>query len=165
MLSTTCRNVELHPVNNVVLHPVNNHCSQLFTFNNHCSIIVDNDQQAFFINYCQLLFQQHCNNHCSLSTSNNYWSNNTHQHCEFNKCCWTLITTLFRRCSANNVASTWRIFARVFNSWVSRDVIISLGVNSKSMHSHRRDIVFYSMCWPCVWQQICAISWDLFTPV
>ena len=27
---------------------VNNHCSQLFTFNNHCSIIVDNDQQAFF---------------------------------------------------------------------------------------------------------------------
>ena len=102
---------------------------------------------------------------CSLSTSNNYWSNNTHQHCEFNKCCWTLITTLFRRCSANNVVSTWRIFARVFNSWVSRDVIISLGVNSKSMHSHRREIVFYIMCWPCVWQQICAISWDLFTPL
>ena len=94
---------------------VNTHCSQLtlFTFNNHCSIIVDNDQQAFIINYCQLLFQQHCNNHCSLSTSNNYWSNNTHQHCQFNKCCWTLITTLFRRCSANNVASTWSIFARV----------------------------------------------------
>ena len=33
----------------------NNHCSQLVTFNNHCSIIVDNDQQAFFINYCQLM--------------------------------------------------------------------------------------------------------------
>ena len=39
------------------------------------------------------------------------------------------------------------------------------GVNSKSMHSHRRKIVFYCMCWPCVWQQICAISWDFFTPV
>ena len=50
-------------------------------------------------------------------------------------------------------------------SWVSRDVIISLGVNSKSMHSHRREIVFHCMCWPCVWQQICAISWDLFTPL
>ena len=61
---------------------VNNHCSQLFTFNNHCSIIVDNDQQAFFINYCQLMFQRHCNNYCSLWTLNNYWSNNTHQHCE-----------------------------------------------------------------------------------
>ena len=24
---------------------------QLFTFNNYCSIVVDNDQQAFFINY------------------------------------------------------------------------------------------------------------------
>ena len=35
---------------------VNNHSSQLFTFNNRCSIIVDNDQQAFFINYCQLMF-------------------------------------------------------------------------------------------------------------
>ena len=92
---------------------VNNHCSQLFTFNNHCSIIVDNHPQACFINYCQLLFQQHCNNYCSLSTSNNYRSNNTRQHCEFNMCCWTLITTLFRRCSANNVASTWSIFARV----------------------------------------------------
>ena len=32
------------------------------------------------------------------------------------------------------------------NSWVSRDVIISLGVNSKSMHSHRREIVFHCMC-------------------
>ena len=31
-------------------------------------------------------------------------------------------------------------------SWVSRDVIISLGVNSKSMHSHRREIVFHCMC-------------------
>ena len=58
-------------------------------------------------------FQQHCNNYCSLSTSNNYWSNNTHQHCEFNKCCWILITTLFRRCSTNNVASIWSIIARV----------------------------------------------------
>ena len=63
---------------------VNNHCSQSFTFNNHRSVIVDNDQQTFFINYCQLLFQQHCNNYCSLSTSSNYWSNNNHQHCEFN---------------------------------------------------------------------------------
>ena len=26
---------------------VNNHCSQLFMFNNHCSIIVENDQQVF----------------------------------------------------------------------------------------------------------------------
>ena len=105
MLSTTCCNV--------VLHPVNNNCSQLFTVNNHCSIIVDNHQQACFINYCRLLFQQHCNNYCSLSTSNNCWSNNSHQHCQFNKCCWTLITTLFRRCWTNNVASTWWIFARV----------------------------------------------------
>ena len=95
---------------------VNNHCSQLFTVNNHCSIIVDNHQQAFSINYFRLLFQQHCSNYCSLSTSNNYWSNNTHQHCQFNKCCWTLITTLFRHCSANNVASTWWIFARVHPS-------------------------------------------------
>ena len=31
-------------------------------------------------------------------------------------------------------------------SWVSRDVIISLGVNSKSTHSHRREIVFHCMC-------------------
>ena len=91
---------------------VNNRCSQLFTFNNHCSIIVDNDQQAFFINYYQLMFWQHCNNYCSLSASNNYWSNNT-QHCEFNKCYWTLITTLFRRCSTKKIASTWSIFARV----------------------------------------------------
>ena len=30
--------------------------------------------------------------------------------------------------------------------WVSRDVIISLGVNSISMHSHRREIVFHCMC-------------------
>ena len=45
---------------------VNNRCSQLFTFNNHCSIIVDNHQQAFFINYCQLMFQQHCNNYILL---------------------------------------------------------------------------------------------------
>ena len=50
-------------------------------------------------------------------------------------------------------------------SWVSRDVIISLGINSKSMHSHRREIVFHCMCWPCVWQQICAISWVFFTSV
>ena len=35
---------------------VNNHCSQLFMVNNHCSIIVDNHQQACFINYCRLLF-------------------------------------------------------------------------------------------------------------
>ena len=89
------------------------HCSQLFTFNNHCSIVVDNHQQAFFTNYCQLMFQQDCNNYCSLSTSNNYWTNNIHRHCEFNKCCWILITTLFRRCSTNNVASTWSIFARL----------------------------------------------------
>ena len=45
-----------------------------------------------------------------------------------------------------------------FYSWISRDVIISLGVNSKSMHSHRREIVFHCVCRPCVWQQICAIS-------
>ena len=50
-------------------------------------------------------------------------------------------------------------------SWVSRDVIILLGVNSKSMHSDLREIVFHCMCWPCVWQQMCAISWDFFTPV
>ena len=31
-------------------------------------------------------------------------------------------------------------------SWVSRDVIILLGVNSKSMHSHLREIVFHCMC-------------------
>ena len=101
MLSTTCWNVVLHPVNKVVLHPVttvvNNHCSKLFTVNNHCSIIVDNHQQAFFINFCRLLFQQHCNNYISI----------------VNKCCCTLTTTLFRHCSANNVASTWWIFARV----------------------------------------------------
>ena len=117
MLSTTCCNVVLHPVNNVVLHPVNNCCQQpLFTvvhvqqsLFNHCW----QRSTSFFINYCQLLFQQHCNNYCSLSISNNYWSNNTHQHWEFNKCCWTLITTLFRRCSTNNVESTWSIFARV----------------------------------------------------
>ena len=42
---------------------------------------------------------------------------------------------------------------------------ISLGVNSKSIHSHRRQIVFYCRCWPCVWQQIRAISWDFFTSV
>ena len=34
----------------------------------------------------------------------------------------------------------------VVNSWVSRDVIISLGVNTKSMHSHRGEIVFHCMC-------------------
>ena len=96
-----------------------NHCSQSFMFNNHRSVIVDNDQQTFFINYCQLLFQQHCNNYCSLSTSSNYWSSNNHQHCEFNKCCWTLIRTLFRRCSTNNVASTWSIFARVGKGFVN----------------------------------------------
>ena len=32
------------------------------------------------------------------------------------------------------------------NSWVSRDVIISLEVNSKSMQSHRREIAFHCMC-------------------
>ena len=42
---------------------------------------------------------------------------------------------------------------------------ISLEVNSKSIHSHRRKIVFYCRCWPCVWQQICAISWDFFSLV
>ena len=39
---------------------------------------------------------------------------------------------------------------RITYSWVSCDVIISLGVNSKSMHSHQREIVFHCMCWPCV---------------
>ena len=34
-----------------------------------------------------------------------------------------------------------RVFASPY-SWVSRDVITSLGVNSKSMHSHRREIIF-----------------------
>ena len=94
--------------NNVVLHPVNNCCQQpLFTvvhvqqlLFNHCW----HRSTSFFINYCQLLFQQRCNN---------YWSNNTHQHCQFNKRCWTLITTLFRRCWTDNVASTWSIFACV----------------------------------------------------
>ena len=44
-------------VNNLV-NVVNNRCSQLFTVNNHCSIIADNHQQPCFINYCGLLFQQ-----------------------------------------------------------------------------------------------------------
>ena len=34
----------------------------------------------------------------------------------------------------------------IVNSWVSRDVIISLEVNTKSMHSHRGEIVFHCMC-------------------
>ena len=92
--------------------------------------------KLFYQLYCQLMLKQHCNNYCSLSTSNNYRSNNTHQHCEFNKCCWTLITTLFRRCSANNVASTWSIFARVphftlpLTSCVKRHNILQYLVNS-----------------------------------
>ena len=103
--------------NNVVLHPVNNCCQQpLFTVVHVQQPLFNRCWQrstSFFINYCQLLFQQHCNNYFFLSTSNNYWSNNTYQHCQFNNCCWTLITTLFRRCWTNNVASTWSIFARV----------------------------------------------------
>ena len=80
LLSTICYNSLPHHVK---------HCCQqpLFTVNNvhGCSIIVDN--QGSFINKCRLLSQQHCNNYCSSSTSNNYSSNNAHQHCHFNKCC------------------------------------------------------------------------------
>ena len=52
-------------------------CQQLLSTSivHSCSrstIIVTNDQQAFFINYCQLVLQQYCNNYCSLSTLNNY---------------------------------------------------------------------------------------------
>ena len=47
---------------------------------------------------------------------------------------------------ANNNSSTNTNTNINDNSWVSRDVIISLGVNSKSMHSHRREIVFHCMC-------------------
>ena len=83
------------------LWPWLRHCQQpLFTvvhvqqslYNNFLTTI----DKLFYQLYCRLLFQQHCNNYCSLSTSNNHWSNNTHQHCEFNKCCWTLIAKLFR---------------------------------------------------------------------
>ena len=105
MLSTACCKFFSTISYNVILPPVNNCCQQpLFTVNSHCSIIVDNHEQACFINCCRLLFRQHCNNYCSLSTANNYWSNNTHQHRQFHKCCWTLITILFSRCSA-----TWSI--------------------------------------------------------
>ena len=69
-----------------------------------------------------------------------------------------LLICCYFRCNA--ISGSVRTY-----SWVSRDVIISLGVNSKLMHSHRREIVFHCMCWPCVWQQICTISWDFFTPV
>ena len=55
--------------------------------------------------------------------------------------------------------------AKFVYSWVSRDVINFTGVNSKLIHSHRREITFHCMCWPFVCQQICAIFWDLFTPV
>ena len=74
---------------NDLINTVNNllqccavHCQQLLstTIVHSCScstIIVQSllptgHQQACFINYCRLLFQQHCNNYCSLSTSNNY---------------------------------------------------------------------------------------------
>ena len=117
MLSTSCCNVVLHTVNNVVLHLVNNCCQQLLftvvhvqqTLFNHCW----KRSASFFHQLLSALVSTNCNNYCSLSTSNNYWSNNTQQHCQFNKCCWTLTTTLFRRCSTNNVASTWSTFARV----------------------------------------------------
>ena len=106
MLLTTCCNVVLHTVKQCCAAP----CQQLLstTIVHSCSrstTIV----QLLLIDV--LLFQQRCNNCCSLSLSSNYWSNNTYQYCEFNKCCWTLITTLFRRCSTNNVASTWWSFA------------------------------------------------------
>ena len=32
-------------------------------------------------------------------------------------------------------------------SWVSRDVINFLGINSKSIHSHWKEILFHCMCW------------------
>ena len=62
-LSTTCCNIVLHPFNNFVLHPVNNCFQQpLFTvvhvqqpLFNHCW----ERSTSLFINYCQLLFQQH----------------------------------------------------------------------------------------------------------
>ena len=55
-----------------------------------------------------------------------------------------------RTCSNKILVSVMRkllmgITSGAMYSWVSRDVAISLGVNSKSMHSHRREIVFHSM--------------------
>ena len=99
--------------------------------------------------------------------------------------CWQLAADLLsssrsKRCERILISAWWsqlaaslqqtccnlRVSGCVYHiySRVSRDVIISLGVNSKSMHSHR-EMVFHCMCWPCVWQQICATSWDFFTPV
>ena len=85
---------------------------------------------------------------CSLSTSNNYWSNITQQHCQFNKCCWTGITTLFRRCSTNNVASTWSIFACVYvkvrtaRTWFTE----KRGSASCSWYLHKVSASIY-YCW------------------
>ena len=53
----------------------------------------------------------------------------------------------------------------LFNSWVSRDVINFTGgqLQIDTLSSDWKN--FHCMCWPCVWQQMCAISWDLLAPV
>ena len=92
-------------------------CQQLLStaIVHSCSIIVDSHQQAFFkhFHFSSTIISSCSNNIVATVVLCQHWSNNTHQHCQFHKCCWTLITTLFRRCSANNVALTWSIFARV----------------------------------------------------
>ena len=60
--------------------------------------------------------------------------------------CWqheTLFNAVFN--SPEQDVRFWLCSEKTY-SWVSRDVIISLGVNSKSMHSNRREIVFHCMC-------------------
>ena len=53
----------------------------------------------------------------------------------------------------NRMNSYWNVnngdvcgATHIVYSWVSSDVIIPLGVNSKSMYSYRREIVFHCMC-------------------
>ena len=47
----------------------------------------------------------------------------------------------------------------------SRDAINSTGGQLQIDTQSWREIIFHCTCWPFVWQQICAISWDLFTQV
>ena len=66
-----CQQCCAAPCQQLLSRTIVHSCSQLFTFSNHdCSIIVDNHQQAFSVNYWRFLLQQRCNNYCPLSTSN-----------------------------------------------------------------------------------------------
>ena len=75
-------------------------------------------------------------------------------------CCWK--TKIENKLSIK----LWQLKTHyLLDSWVSRDVINFTGgqLQIDTLSSDWKN--FHYMCWPCVWQQMRAISWDLLAPV